>query len=137
MLGNRIRTRGEAIYGGMPLYKYLANRMLTIIENLLLGQNLGEWHTGLRAYSRKVLETIPWSKNSDDFVFDQQMLIQAAYFGFRIGDVPVPAKYFSSSSSIGFRRSVEYGLGTLYTLVRFFLHKIGILKCPLFISTRP
>ena len=99
MLGNRIRTRKEVISGGMPLYKYFANRILTIIENLVLGQNLGEWHTGLRAYSRKVLETIPWEKNSDDFVFDQQILVQSACFGFRIGDIPVPAKYFPEASS--------------------------------------
>ncbi|MDI6641221.1 MAG: glycosyltransferase family 2 protein [Elusimicrobiota bacterium] len=134
MLGNRIRTRSEALAGAMPLYKYLANRFLTIIENLLFGQNLGEWHSGLRAYSRKVLETIPWEENSDDFVFDQQMLIQAAYFGFRIGDVPVPARYFPEASSINFLRSVKYGLETLFTILRLFLHKVGILKCNLFRS---
>jgi glycosyltransferase involved in cell wall biosynthesis len=134
MLGNRIRTRREAISGGMPYYKYISNRALTIFENLMLGQNLGEWHTGLRAYSRKVLETAPWRLNSDDFLFDQQMLIQLACFGFRIGDIPVPAKYFTEASSIGFFRSVKYGLGTLYVLFRFMLHTMGIIKCRLFIS---
>jgi len=132
MLGNRIRTKKEALSGGMPLYKYLSNRFLTILENLLLGQNLGEWHSGLRAYSRKVLETIPWENNSDDFVFDQQMLIQASYFGFRIGDVPVPAKYFKEASSINFIRSTKYGLETLLTILKLFLHKIGLKKCKLF-----
>ncbi|MFN3967246.1 MAG: glycosyltransferase family 2 protein, partial [Endomicrobiia bacterium] len=132
MLGNRIRTRKEALSGGMPLYKYLSNRFLTILENFLLGQNLGEWHSGLRAYSRKVLEKIPWENNSNDFVFDQEMLIQASYFGFRIGDVPVPAKYFPEASSINFTRSVKYGLQTLSTILKLFLHKTGIIKCKLF-----
>ena len=132
MLGNRIRTRKEAISGGMPLYKYFANRFLTIFENLILGQNLGEWHSGLRAYSKKVLQTIPWRNNSDDFVFDQQFLIQCAYFGFRIGDIPVPAKYFEEASSINFIRSIKYGIETLITIMKLFLHKLGIIKCNLF-----
>ena len=132
MLGNRIRTRKEAISGGMPLYKYFANRFLTIFENLILGQNLGEWHSGLRAYSKKVLQTIPWRNNSDDFVFDQQFLIQCAYFGFRIGDIPVPAKYFEEASSINFIRSIKYGIETLITIMKLFLHKLGIIKCSLF-----
>jgi len=132
MLGNRIRTRKEAISGGMPLYKYFANRFLTIFENLILGQNLGEWHSGLRAYSKKVLQTIPWRNNSDDFVFDQQFLIQCAYFGFRIGDIPVPAKYFEEASSINFIRSIKYGIETLLTITKLFLHKFGLTKCSLF-----
>jgi glycosyltransferase involved in cell wall biosynthesis len=132
MLGNRIRTRREAIIGGMPVYKYFANRILTIIENLLLGQNLGEWHTGLRAYSRKVLETIPWERNSDDFVFDQEFLIQSTYFGFRIGDIPVKAKYFPDASSINFRRSMKYGISTLWTLFLYILTKLKLIKCNLF-----
>jgi len=132
MLGNRIRTRKEAISGGMPLYKYFANRFLTIFENLILGQNLGEWHSGLRAYSKKVLQTIPWRNNSDDFVFDQQFLIQCAYFGFRIGDIPVPAKYFEEASSINFIRSIKYGIETLLTIAKLFLHKFGLTKCSLF-----
>lgn len=126
VLGNRIRTRSEALAGGMPLYKYLANRGLTVLENLLTGQNLGEWHSGLRCYSRKVLETIPWERNSDDFVFDQEFLLSAAHSGFRIGDIPVPARYFPEASSIGFRRSVVYGLATLKTLVRFLAHSAGL-----------
>lgn len=129
MLGNRIRTRKEALSGGMPLYKYIANRFLTVIENLSLGQNLGEFHSGFRAYSRKALETIPWEKNSDDFVFDQQMLIQSAYFGFRMGDIPVPARYFKEASSINLVRSIVYGLSTLWMLIKYFLHKAGIKKC--------
>jgi glycosyltransferase involved in cell wall biosynthesis len=126
VLGNRIRTRWEALDGGMPAYKYFFNRMLTIIENLATGQNLGEWHSGLRAYSRKVLETIPWELNSDDFVFDQQFLIQAAAAKFRLGDIPVAARYFPEASSINFRRSVVYGLSTLVLLGQFGMHKRGI-----------
>lgn len=137
ILGNRIRTRKEALSGGMPLYKYLANRFLTAIENILLGQNLGEWHSGFRAYSRKVLETIPWEDNSNDFVFDQQFLVQAAYFGFRIGDIPVPAKYFPEASSINFCRSVKYGIEIFLTLLKLALHKIGVKKYALFIPKNP
>ena len=132
MLGNRIRTRKEAVSGGMPLYKYFANILLTIFENLILRQNLGEWHSGLRAYSKKVIQTIPWRNNSDDFVFDQQFLIQCAHFGFRIGDIPVPAKYFEEASSINFSRSTKYGIETLITIMKLFLHKLGIIKCNLF-----
>jgi glycosyltransferase involved in cell wall biosynthesis len=126
VLGNRVRTRREALDAGMPPYKYLANRLLTVFENFWTGQNLGEWHSGFRAYSRKVLETIPWERNSDDFVFDQQFLIQAAYFGFRMGDVPVPARYFEEASSINFQRSVVYGLSALWALARRDLHRLGL-----------
>lgn len=133
VLGNRIRTRQETLAGGMPFYKYFANRILTIIENLATGQNLGEWHSGLRAYSRRVLETIPWEKNSDDFVFDCQFLVQAAALGFRIGDVPAPARYFEEASSINFRRSVRYGLASLATLVRYYLHRWKLWPSPLFV----
>jgi glycosyltransferase involved in cell wall biosynthesis len=132
VLGNRVRTRAEALSGGMPVYKYLANRALTMFENLWMGQNLGEWHSGMRAYSRKVLETLPWERNSDDFVFDQQFLIQAAHWEFRIGDVPVPARYFAEASSINFRRSCVYGLSALWTLVMHSLHRWGILRSALF-----
>lgn len=128
VLGNRIRTRWEALDGGMPVYKYFANRFLTILENSFTGQNLGEWHSGLRAYSRKVLETIPWELNSDDFVFDQQFLIQSAVCRFRIGDVPVAARYFEEASSINFRRSVIYGLSTLGVLAQFQLHRMGLFR---------
>jgi glycosyltransferase involved in cell wall biosynthesis len=132
VLGNRVRTRAEALGGGMPVYKYLANRALTMFENFWTGQNLGEWHSGMRAYSRKVLETLPWERNSNDFVFDQQFLIQAAHWDFRMGDVPVPARYFAEASSIGFRRSVVYGLSALWTLARRDLHRLGLLRSELF-----
>lgn len=132
VLGNRIRTRREALQGGMPLYKYLSNRFLTIIENLLTGQNLGEWHSGLRAYSRRVLETLPWERNSNDFVFDCEFLVQATAFGFRMGDIPVPARYFEEASSINFKRSVRYGLASLKTILRYKLHRWKLWSCPLF-----
>ena len=128
VLGNRIRTRWEALKGGMPLYKYLFNRLLTGFENEVTGQNLGEWHSGLRAYSREVLETLNWELNSDDFVFDQQFLIQAAANRFRLGDVPVAARYFAEASSINFRRSVVYGLSTLWVLLQFLLHRLGLVR---------
>ena len=121
--GNRIRTRAEALAGGMPRYKYFSNRALTLLENFVTGQNLGEWHSGLRAYSRKVLETVPWERNSDDFVFDQQFLLQAAACGFRMGDVPVAARYFPEASSIGFGRGVVYGLSTLLALSRYLIQR--------------
>lgn len=128
MLGSRIRTRKEALAGGMPLYKYLSNRFLTFVENLVLGQNLAEFHTGFRAFKREVLTTIPFELNSDDFVFDQEMLVQAVAFGFRIGEIPVPTRYFEEASSINFKRSIKYGLQTLWTLVKYELHKFGIKK---------
>jgi len=123
MLGSRIRTRRETLHSGMPLYKYLGNRILTIIENVSLGQNLADFHSGFRCYTRSVLETIPYHKNSDDFVFDSQLLAQVAYFGFRMGDAPVPCRYFRQASSINFTRSAKYGLQTLHTLVQFGLQK--------------
>ncbi len=132
VLGNRIRTRREALAGGMPAYKYFANRILTIIENLWMGQNLGECHSGMRGYRRQVLETIPWPGNSDDFVFDSQFLVQAVHFGFRIGDIPVPVRYMKEASSISFRRSVTYGLGTLGVLAQWTLHRLGLARTPLF-----
>ena len=132
LLGNRIRTRREALGCGMPVYKYLSNRMLTIVENMLTGQNLGEWHSGYRGYRREVLETIPYHRNSNDFVFDTQFLFQAVHFGFKIGDVPVPVRYMDEASSIGFRRSVTYGLSTLGVAGRFWAHRLGIKRSPLF-----
>ena len=132
VLGNRIRTRWEALDGGMPWWKYVANRVLTILENFWSGQNLGEWHSGMRAYSRKTLETLPWELNSDDFVFDQQFLYQAAAFRLRMGDIPVAARYFEEASSINFRRSVVYGLSTLWVMARFRLHLMGLVRSPLF-----
>lgn len=134
ILGSRIRTRREALGSGMPVYKYIANRVLTLVENVVLGQNLGECHSGFRAYSRRVLETIPYHANSDDFVFDSQFLVQAVHFGFRLGDVPVPVRYMPEASSINFRRSVTYGIGTLWTLVRYLLHRIGLRRDPLFVA---
>jgi glycosyltransferase involved in cell wall biosynthesis len=133
MFGSRIRTRREALAGGMPPYKYVFNRLLTAVENLVLGQNLGETHSGFRAYSRRVLETVPWERNSDDFVFDQQFIVQAVHFGFRLGDVPVPTRYERTSSSISFRRSAVYGLSTLWTLFRWILHRWKLKKCALFL----
>lgn len=128
MLGSRIRTRKEALAGGMPLYKYLSNRMLTFIENIALGQNLSEFHTGFRVFSRKVLETIPFESNSDNFVFDSQILIQAVVLNFRIGEFPVPIRYFKEASSINFKRSVVYGIGTLYNVAKYLLHKTNIMQ---------
>jgi glycosyltransferase involved in cell wall biosynthesis len=132
MLGSRIRTRREALAGGMPPYKYAANRILTLFENIVTGMNLSEWHTGFRAFSRTVLETITWEDNSDDFVFDSQMLLQCVAAGFRIGEIPVPVRYHEASSSISFRRSVRYGLRTLTALGAFLLHRLRLLDRPMF-----
>jgi len=132
VLGNRIRTRQEALEGGMPTYKYLSNRFLTVIENFFMGQNLGEWHSGMRAYTRRVLETIPWERNSNDFVFDCEFLVQAAAFGFRLGDIPAPARYFEEASSINFSRSVRYGLESLKSVFLYYLHRIHLWRSPLF-----
>ena len=126
MLGSRIRTRQEALAGGMPFYKYLANRTLTLVENIVLGQNLAEFHTGFRAFRREVLESIPFHRNSDDFVFDQEILMQAIAQGYRLGEVPVPTRYDADSSSIGLRRSVVYGLATLWTLAKWLLHRLRL-----------
>ena len=134
MLGCRIRTRREALAGGMPLYKYLMNRLLTLIENMVLGQNLGDCHSGFRVYRREVLEKIPFEKNSDDFAFDSEFLAQAAYQGFRIGDAPVPVRYFPEASSIDFAGSLKYGFKTLWVLARYLLHRRGIIRYPLFVS---
>lgn len=119
MLGSRITTRAEALKGGMPKYKYFGNRMLTLIENILLGQNLSEYHTGFRAFHRKMLEQIPFHKYSDDFVFDQQIIFGAIGRGGRIGEIKVPVRYLEDSSSINFIRSCVYGLSTLVSLLSF------------------
>jgi glycosyltransferase involved in cell wall biosynthesis len=132
MFGCRIRTRRECLAGGMPAYKYFFNRLMTITENLLMGTNLGETHSGFRAYSRRVLEVLPWERNSNDFVFDQQFIVQSRHFGFRMGDVPVPTRYGSDASSISFRRSAVYGFGGFWTLFRWILHCARIFSCPLF-----
>ena len=133
VLGSRIRTRREALDGGMPKYKYLFNRMLTIIENVALGQNLGEFHSGMRAYRREVLETIPFELNSNDFVFDTEFLVQSTHFGFKIGDLPVPVRYFDEASSINFSRSVTYGLQTLRAVAQFWTERLGLTHSPLFV----
>lgn len=130
-LGSRI-LGGRALKGGMPFYKYVANRILTLIDNLMLGAKLSEYHTGFRAFNRTVLETLPLEENSSDFVFDNEMLVQAIFFGFRIGEISCPARYFSEASSINFTRSVTYGLGVLDTLMKFALQKNGIKNFQLF-----
>lgn len=132
VMGCRIRTRKETLQGGMPVYKYIANRILTTIENILLGQNLGDFHSGFRAYRREVLETIPFHENSEDFVFDSQFLAQAVHFGFKIGDIPVPVRYFDEASSINFGRSCRYGLLTLGVMGVYWLNRLGIRKSKLF-----
>jgi glycosyltransferase involved in cell wall biosynthesis len=132
VLGSRIRTRQETLAGGMPIYKYVSNRCLTIVENIALGQNLGDFHSGFRAYTRKVLETIPFERNSNDFVFDSQFLAQAVSFGFKVGDIPVPVRYFAEASSINFGRSLKYGFATLWVLARFWLNRLRIWRSPLF-----
>jgi len=123
MLGTRIRSRREALAGGMPLYKYLFNRALTIFENLVSGYNLSEWHTGMRAYKREVLEKIDWQKNSNDFVFDSQVLFQIVAKRYRIGEVPAPVRYFKEASSINFKRSLKYGLGTVWEGLKYLMSK--------------
>jgi glycosyltransferase involved in cell wall biosynthesis len=132
VLGSRIRTRAETLAGGMPVYKYVSNRVLTMVENVALGQNLGDFHSGFRAYTRKLLETIPFERNSDDFVFDSQFLAQAVSFGFRLGDIPVPVRYFAEASSINFRRSLRYGFATLWVLAKYWLHRLKLARSPLF-----
>jgi glycosyltransferase involved in cell wall biosynthesis len=133
VLASRI-LGGTALAGGMPAYKYAANRFLTLIENLALGIKLSEYHTGYRAFHRKVLETLPLEENSDDFVFDNEMLAQAVYFGFKIGEVSCPTKYFKDASSINFVRSVKYGLGVLSTSGKYVLQKAGVGNFRIFVS---
>ena len=124
-LGSRI-LGGRSIAGGMPVYKYVANRLLTFVENILLDEKLTEYHTGYRAFSRHVLETLPLEENDDDFVFDNQVLVQAVAFGFRIAEITCPTKYFAEGSSINFPRSVKYGFGVLGAAGQFRLKKLGI-----------
>ena len=131
VLASRILGIG-ALKGGMPLYKYVANRFLTCVENLLLGHKLSEYHTGYRAFSREILEQLPLDSNSEDFVFDNQMLAQIVWSGYRIGEVSCPTKYFADASSINFRRSVTYGLGVLKTALQFRLCKMGLMKAAIF-----
>jgi len=131
VLGSRI-LGGQAIRGGMPVYKYVSNRVLTLLQNLLMGAKLSEYHTGYRAFTRRVLEALPLDRNSDDFVFDAEMLSQILFAGFRIGEVTCPAKYFPEASSINFSRSVRYGLGCLSTALKFRLRRLGIRRSTLF-----
>ena len=126
VLASRI-LGGGALRGGMPLYKYVSNRFLTAFQNVFLGVKLSEYHTGFRAFSRELLEALPLLENSDDFVFDNQMIAQAVMFGFRIGEISCPTKYFKEASSINFKRSVEYGLGVLGTSITFAMHKLGLI----------
>jgi len=119
ILGNK------AVDGGMPLYKYISNRFLTAVENFIIQQKLSEYHTGYRAFSAEVLKKIPLLENSDDFVFDNEMLLQTMYFGFNVGEVSCPAKYFDDASSISFRRSVTYGIGVIHTSIKYFISKRG------------
>ena len=125
VLGSRI-LGGYALKGGMPVWKYVSNRFLTLTENILVGAKLSEYHTGYRAFSRTLLERVPFEKNSDDFVFDNQMLMQILWLGYTISEVSCPTKYFEEASSINFKRSVKYGFGCLYTALRFKLAKMGI-----------
>jgi len=133
VLGSRI-LGGKAIQGGMPIYKYVNNRMLTLIQNVLMSQKLSEYHTGYRAFTRKVLEAVSLDDNSNDFVFDNQMLSQILYAGFRVGEITCPAKYFPEASSINLSRSIKYGLGCLRTAAMFRLNKLGIIKSKLFLK---
>jgi glycosyltransferase involved in cell wall biosynthesis len=133
-IGSRI-LGGRALQGGMPRYKYVANRCLTLIQNLLMGGKLSEYHTGFRAFSRHVLETLPLWENSDDFVFDNEMLAQVVYFGFTVGEVSCPTRYFKEASSINFPRSVKYGLGVLSTSIKFFLQRRGWVHYRIFSPT--
>ena len=119
----------------MPRYKYISNRFLTLFENIMISQKLSEYHTGYRAWNRAVLEVLPLRNNSDDFVFDNQMLVQCVYFGFRVGEISCPTKYFPEASSINFRRSVVYGLGVLRTSIQYRLQRMGLINSPLFADT--
>src|SRR3984893_13465601 len=134
VLGSRI-LGGGGLKGGMPFYKYVANRLLTAFQNLFLGAKLSEYHTGFRAFSKEVLQTLPLLENSDDFVFDNQMIAQCVMFGFRIGEISCPTRYFEEASSINFRRSVRYGLGVLATTLSFLAHRTGIRRIRLFDAT--
>jgi len=131
VLGSRI-LGGMSLKGGMPLYKYISNRVLTLFQNIVTGQKISEYHTGYRAFSRDVLLSLPLMENSDDFIFDNQILSQVICFGFRIGEISAPSKYTKESSSISFNRSIIYGLGVIWTIVQFFLQKHRIWKFAIF-----
>ena len=131
VIASRILGKG-ALEGGMPVYKYVANRFLTLVQNLLLGYKLSEYHTGFRAFSREVIEQLPLEENSDDFVFDNEMLAQVVSFGYRLGEISSPTRYFPEASSINFARSVRYGLGVLATSVKFRAQRLGIARPRIF-----
>ena len=133
VIGSRILGKG-ALKGGMPLYKYVANRFLTLFQNILMNQKLSEYHTGYRAYSRVVLEQIDFNKNSNDFIFDNQFIAQIFHKGFEIAEITCPTKYFEDASSINFSRSLKYGLGVIKISIQYFLSKIGIHKATIFKS---
>ena len=131
VLGSRI-LGGKSLEGGMPVYKYVSNRVLTFIQNLATGAKLSEYHTGYRAYTREVLETIPFLENSDDFIFDNEMLSQILYKGFNVGEISCPTRYFAEASSINFARSVKYGLGCVWVSIQYRLSKWGLINFRLF-----
>jgi glycosyltransferase involved in cell wall biosynthesis len=137
MLGSRFL--GDPLAGGMPKWKYISNRFLTTVENIAFGLRLSEYHTGLRAYSRHLLETIPYQLNSDDFVFDQELIAQVVAAGMRgrIGEIAVPTRYFEEASSVGFRRSVVYGMSTLRVVARYLLHRLRVRRSPKLVARRP
>lgn len=134
VLGNRVHYRNQVLSGGMPFYKYLGNRFLTFLQNIAMGQNLPEWHSGFRAFKIDVLEKVPFHRFSNDFIFDQEILISARSFKFRIGTVNVPCRYFSDASSIELKRSIIYGLGIIAVLLSFILHQAGVIKDNRFID---
>jgi glycosyltransferase involved in cell wall biosynthesis len=136
VLGSRFMPPGNALNGGMPRYKYLANRFLTTVENLVMGTHLSECHTGYRAYSRRLLETVPFLRNSNDFAFDTQMIFQANHFGFQFAEVPVSTRYFNEASSISLWGSISYGFKTLWVAWRYMLHRLGLWRFDLFKSAR-
>lgn len=131
VLGSRI-LGGYALKGGMPFYKYLSNRFLTLAQNILIGQKLSEYHTGYRVFSREVLLTVPFLRNSDDFIFDNQILMQICYFGYRIGEITSPSSYNKDSSSISFKRSIVYGLGVLLCAIKYMLRRCGLMHFKMF-----
>ena len=133
VLASRLLS-GTAISGGMPLYKFISNRFLTISENIFLGQKLSEFHTGYRAYSKKLLTTIPFMNNSENFVFDTEVIVQTVYFGFKIAEIPCPTRYMKDASSINFKNSLVYGLQTLLSIFKFSLAKLGIKKSKIFVK---
>ncbi len=137
VLGSRMLVPGAAKQGGMPAWKRAANRLLTAFENVTLGRAFSECHTGYRAYSRRFLETVPFARNSNDFVFDSEVIFQAVHFGLRVAEVPVTSRYFPEASSVGVRQGIVYGLGTLTTAARFLLHRAGLLACDRFEPASP